>query len=130
MTYIVGLNMGGHTALIADTCVTLTDHNGTFISRDHVGASKTGWLFPDGGAIYALCGNYQEASEFIQNFKRELSNSGIVGTSTDALVKAWALFTTFVQRYRFPKGDFSLLISTRHLSSPSLYIPQSRGAML
>lgn len=110
MTYLVGLRLRASTISIADETVTRG-----YERERH--ALKTGLAFP--GTAYGLCGNVYAGREFVIELKAALT-----GTST--LPEFWDLFLRFVERYRFdPKANFKLLLSSRNLGVPRLYVLDS-----
>jgi hypothetical protein len=111
MTYLVGLRFPASTIIIADEMV----------SRGHERerhALKTGLAFV--GTHYGLCGNAHAGREFIIELKAAFD--GRVGN----LPAIWEWFLDFFRDYKFdPQLDFKLLLSSRNLGAPRLYVLDS-----
>lgn len=116
MTYLVGMKYGTYSAIICDTRVTFDDKN-----RESSNFSlKSGSLFP--GCMYALCGSFPDARQFLMRSKDYLTGTPIHGL--------WDRFADFAQSYNFPNQDhqqFELLLSSRHAGAPTLYVLDSRS---
>ena len=124
MTYIVGINLFGRSAIIADTCRTISYRDGRIEIMELEGSIKSGQLFPNGGCIYGLSGSIPPATEFIGNVKRHLSAMG----ADTPLAPVWDEFRKFVGRYEFAENaQFQLLLSTRHSGKPQLFILDSKS---
>lgn len=117
MTYIVGVNQLGVNAIICDTRVTWW--RSTMEIRGANTSLKSGLLFP--GCIYGIVGDLGAARDFIIGCKHYL-------TGTNTLEGFWKRFLDFVEQYPFQHqadDSFQLLLSSRNLGNPRLYVLDS-----
>lgn len=118
MSYIIGLEIEGTTAIISDTRVTFGNGDG----QDS--ALKTGYIFP--GCIYGGAGDANAMRIFIQDVKLKLTTK-----EERLLTTFWEMFVDIISTFRFEdNGCFELILSSRHSGTPKLYYLNSNTKSL
>ncbi|MDQ5822766.1 MAG: hypothetical protein M3441_00965 [Chloroflexota bacterium] len=110
MTYILGLQMRGFNAIIADQRAT----SGNDGSNDSV---KTGVLFP--GCIYGRIGSERQSARFIRAV-----TLGIQAGKCTRISDAWAYLESYADSFAYADGEndaFILLLSSRVSGTPRFY---------
>lgn len=117
MTYLIGLEFDGHTALISDMRVT----------HDKGGSNtvlKSGAIAE--GIVYAAAGNSFAIREFIKGIKDKLYLLRATLGRPLTLQENWQALIDRVAIERFDEQlPFDLIISSRHEGSPKLHILRS-----
>lgn len=112
MTYIVGWKFHNGAVIVSDSRISG--------SVNHNYALKTGILFP--GCIVGMSGNVRAGSNFLKTVKKYVS-------PTNSVEENWSLFMKIAAAYAYPHGsdrEFKLLIATRALGAPTLWIVDSK----
>ena len=123
MTYIVGYKQTGINTLITDQRISWKSGEGEREGTNN--ALKSGVLFP--GCIYAISGNVEAASEFIEGFHRY--GQGEYKSLSDL----WKFFMYYINEFDFKQYEnswFVLVLSSRESGMPSFYILDSDKAQM
>lgn len=113
MTYVVGFNKGGVSAIISDSRVTFVKPG---VSNNF--ALKTGVLFK--GCIFGCAGDAQTSSEFVRLVR---SKTSLVANVSEN----WQQLKKLLKSYHFPKRNsrFQLVLSCRAFGEPQLFLLDS-----
>jgi hypothetical protein len=113
MTYTVGINRFGTSAILCDTYLT---GNSLDISQNVVIKSGKFW----DGCIYGCAGDLQEIAKFVYHVRESMIKKG-------TLADAWDNFLYLVHKYPFPPRErhFELILASRHSGESRLYLLDS-----